>query len=244
MTLFEFAYCSLELCMNVHYVKVRRILKKLCKGSKNFQLLDVGGQKSHYTTNLNCDVHIVDLPRESEVQQQLHLGLTHDMLEEIKRRRSNIKSIDLQDITKTTFKNNTFDGIVSVEVIEHIQDDSAFIYQIHRILKPGGCVVLTTPNGEAVENINPDHFRHYTRAELETKVRECFDKVELFYGVREGFLYNMSIKGWTCRKRILIAPFLMFCRFLANLLEGVSSGNAKNTKHLFAIARKKERIDE
>lgn len=241
MTLFEFAYCCLELCIMVHYVKVRRILKKLCKGSKNFQLLDVGGRKSIYTTNLNCDVHIVDLPRESEVQKQLRLGLTDNMLEQIKRRRSNIKSIKLEDITKTTFKDNTFDGIVSVEVIEHIQDDSAFIYQIHRILKPNRYVVLTTPNGEAVENINPDHVRHYTRAELETKVRECFDDVEVFYGVKEGFLYKMSIKGWACRKRILIAPFLMFCTFLANLLESVSLGKAKNTKHLFAIARKQEK---
>ncbi len=102
-------------------------------------------------------------------------------------------------------------------------------------------MVLTTPNGEAVENTNPDHVRHYTRAQLEKKARECFDNVEVFYGVKGGFLYKMSIKGWACRKNILIAPFLMFCAFLANLLEGVSSPNAKNTRHLFAIARKQEK---
>jgi len=224
----------------VHYTKVRRILKKLTKGTEGFQLLDVGGRKSHYTINVNCDVHIVDLPRESELQEQLGLGLTDDIMEQLRRRRSNIKSIKLEDITKTTFKDNTFNGVVSVEVIEHVLDDSAFVHQIHRILKPGGTFVLTTPNGEAREKTNPDHVREYTRAELEIKLREYFDDVEVFYGVKKGFLHNMTIKGWVSKKpsRILIAPLLMFCGVLANLLERGSSTKAKSTEHLFAVAKK------
>jgi len=43
---------------------------------------------------------------------------------------------------------NQFDAIVSIEVIEHlpIEETQPFLHTILRLLKPGGTVVLTTPN--------------------------------------------------------------------------------------------------
>jgi SAM-dependent methyltransferase len=43
-----------------------------------------------------------------------------------------------------------FDFISSVEVIEHLENPTAFLRSITRLLNPGGVTVLTTPN---VENI-------------------------------------------------------------------------------------------
>lgn len=47
---------------------------------------------------------------------------------------------------KLPFKDNFFDFIFAGEVIEHIFDTKAFLNEIHRVLKPGGYVVITTPN--------------------------------------------------------------------------------------------------
>jgi 2-polyprenyl-3-methyl-5-hydroxy-6-metoxy-1,4-benzoquinol methylase len=44
------------------------------------------------------------------------------------------------------FPENHFDVVFSGEVIEHLYDPDTFLDQIFRILKPGGMVVLTTPN--------------------------------------------------------------------------------------------------
>lgn len=44
------------------------------------------------------------------------------------------------------FKENTFDLILSHEVIEHVQDDQKVINEIVRTLKPGGRLVLFCPN--------------------------------------------------------------------------------------------------
>ncbi|MCP5023107.1 MAG: methyltransferase domain-containing protein [bacterium] len=44
------------------------------------------------------------------------------------------------------FDDNTFDAVISVEVIEHVEDQFAFIRELVRIAKPGALVVLTTPN--------------------------------------------------------------------------------------------------
>lgn len=40
-----------------------------------------------------------------------------------------------------------FDVIVSSEVIEHVPDHYAYLYQVYRFLKPDGWLMLTTPNG-------------------------------------------------------------------------------------------------
>jgi 2-polyprenyl-3-methyl-5-hydroxy-6-metoxy-1,4-benzoquinol methylase len=43
-----------------------------------------------------------------------------------------------------------FDLVTSVEVIEHLENPSAFLRSVCRLLKPGGVAILTTPN---VENV-------------------------------------------------------------------------------------------
>jgi SAM-dependent methyltransferase len=44
------------------------------------------------------------------------------------------------------YEDNTFDYIVSVETIEHIENPNKLINNFHRILVPGGELILTTPN--------------------------------------------------------------------------------------------------
>jgi SAM-dependent methyltransferase len=40
----------------------------------------------------------------------------------------------------------TVDAAVSIEVIEHVEDQFAFLRELARITKPGGTVIVTTPN--------------------------------------------------------------------------------------------------
>lgn len=72
---------------------------------------------------------------------------------------------------------NSFDFAVTFQVIEHIKDDSAFVKEIHRVLKPGGKLLLTTPNRPMSLTRNPWHIREYTAAELSAKVGISFNKV-------------------------------------------------------------------
>lgn len=44
------------------------------------------------------------------------------------------------------FEDNTFDAIVAMEIMEHIQDHEVFFKEANRILKPGGSVYISTPN--------------------------------------------------------------------------------------------------
>jgi SAM-dependent methyltransferase len=43
------------------------------------------------------------------------------------------------------FANNSFDLVVSIEVMEHVEKLAPFLSEIYRVLKPGGSFVWTTP---------------------------------------------------------------------------------------------------
>ncbi|HVX07914.1 class I SAM-dependent methyltransferase [Humibacter sp.] len=44
------------------------------------------------------------------------------------------------------FDDATFDAICAMDVIEHLPDPPAVLRELHRVLKPGGTVVITTPS--------------------------------------------------------------------------------------------------
>jgi 2-polyprenyl-3-methyl-5-hydroxy-6-metoxy-1,4-benzoquinol methylase len=73
---------------------------------------------------------------------------------------------------------NTFDYVVSFQVIEHIEDDHLFVKEIHRVLKPGGKVIITTPNSKLSLTRNPWHVREYTAEGLATLMGRYFPRVE------------------------------------------------------------------
>jgi SAM-dependent methyltransferase len=56
-----------------------------------------------------------------------------------------IRDIRTEDLTATSFENESFDIVVCSHVLEHVPDDSAAFTEIARILKPGGTALLLTP---------------------------------------------------------------------------------------------------
>ncbi len=44
------------------------------------------------------------------------------------------------------FKDDLFDIVLLIEVLEHVKDDRKALEEIHRVLKPGGLAILTAPN--------------------------------------------------------------------------------------------------
>jgi cyclopropane fatty-acyl-phospholipid synthase-like methyltransferase len=74
---------------------------------------------------------------------------------------------------------NAYDSIVSFQVIEHIENDFLYLKEIHRVLKPGGIALLTTPNRKMSLSRNPWHTREYLADELKTLAQKIFSDVEM-----------------------------------------------------------------
>lgn len=61
------------------------------------------------------------------------------------------------------------DAVVALNVLEHIDRDDLALKQIHRILKPGGVLILEVPAGPELYDEYDKlllHYRRYTRAHL------------------------------------------------------------------------------
>jgi SAM-dependent methyltransferase len=74
---------------------------------------------------------------------------------------------------------DAFDVVLNFQVIEHIPDDRGFVSKLARWLKPGGTLMLTTPNKLQSFSENPCHLREYTADELRALLAAAFSKVEL-----------------------------------------------------------------
>ncbi|MEM7548859.1 MAG: class I SAM-dependent methyltransferase [Bacteroidota bacterium] len=75
-------------------------------------------------------------------------------------------------------KSDSFDTVVSFQVIEHIKDDVSFLKEIHRVLKPGGMALISTPNIKKTLTRNPWHIREYTADQLEELCSKIFSEVD------------------------------------------------------------------
>ena len=76
-------------------------------------------------------------------------------------------------------EDNSVDFVVTFQVIEHIEEDEMFLQEIHRVLKPGGKVILTTPNIMMSLTRNPWHTREYTPEQMSQVLKTSFDNFEL-----------------------------------------------------------------
>jgi SAM-dependent methyltransferase len=58
------------------------------------------------------------------------------------------QKVDIVDLNKDSlpYPDNHFDVVTLTEVIEHIEHDRDVLREIHRVTKPDGLVVVTTPN--------------------------------------------------------------------------------------------------
>ena len=75
------------------------------------------------------------------------------------------------------FADESFDYVVSFQVIEHIKRDREFVREVHRVLKKGGKFIVSTPNRPMSLTRNPWHVREYT-AEQFGALLSTFTEVE------------------------------------------------------------------
>ena len=53
---------------------------------------------------------------------------------------------EVMDAAHMTYKSNSFDTVICIDVLEHVQDMEAVLTEIYRVLRPGGQFVMTAPN--------------------------------------------------------------------------------------------------
>lgn len=79
------------------------------------------------------------------------------------------------------FADGSFDLVTGLDVVEHLDNDLAGLQEMHRVLRPGGRALVFVPAFMFLWGVQDDisnHRRRYTRAGLETLVRQAGFEVE------------------------------------------------------------------
>jgi SAM-dependent methyltransferase len=92
----------------------------------------------------------------------------------------------LANLVALPFRRETFDVVLSLQTIEHVWDQLAFLHECARVLRPGGWLVLTTPNRLTFPPGNVFHARELDAAELLELVDESGLREETVLGVHHG----------------------------------------------------------
>ncbi|AKR57787.1 hypothetical protein GCM10011321_33190 [Youhaiella tibetensis] len=125
-----------------HHLKKRRLYVQDLLAR---ELARRGRTKAEALLDLGCGdgTHMVWL---SAFAEQLY-GSDYNAVRLVRARKQMADAtLFLADILDYPAKDNAFDVVFFNHVIEHIPDDMAALETIHRILKPGGLLVLGTPN--------------------------------------------------------------------------------------------------
>jgi SAM-dependent methyltransferase len=101
------------------------------------------------------------------------------------RQNSSLPSISFQqeDSANLRFCDEHFDGVVSFEVIEHVTDYQRYVAEAHRVLRPGGVLIISTPNKRVYTDIpqhrNPFHVHEFYLDEFRNLLTSFFPDVDI-----------------------------------------------------------------
>jgi len=80
------------------------------------------------------------------------------------------------DLIRCPLHDDSLDGVVLLNVLEHIRDDAAAVQQLFRILKPGGVAVIEVPAGPNLFDVYDQtlmHFRRYSLRSISTLMQDA-----------------------------------------------------------------------
>ena len=146
--------------------------------SKHTTVLEIGCGEGYGTHSLSSHVkHITGVDLNSRAIE--HASQKYE---------SQQCSFTLSDGTTLPFDDRSFDVVISLQVIEHVRDDLAFLQEIRRVLKAEGTCIITTPNGSyRVAPQRPPwnrfHVREYTPETLSEILHTVFSEVHV-WGIR------------------------------------------------------------
>lgn len=212
---------------NLHrkrFIKTLDIIKNQLDLTKSPRVLEVGSWPNYLTIALHkmgAQVTATDLrPERIKILKQFNIPII---------------KIDLHHSQPLPLKKSHYDCIVFCEIIEHLnpQKITEIISRLKEVLRPGGIIILTTPNkycfgnllrlqtqsSEKTNRLGHGHWREYSQKEIELYFKNCGMEI------RESKLINFySLVGKVNRNSYLcsIFSFLKYDNKLHNLFKIIS----------------------
>jgi trans-aconitate methyltransferase len=160
---------------------IRDILKQTYKNEENFTVLDIGCGDAFFVTTLS------DLYPKATFYA-IDIAFTEEIVAQIKKEIGSRSILLLQSLEEAGRQmKKKADLVLLLDVIEHIEDDKAFLNELYnnQAIGPDTRIMITVPAFESLF-CSHDHFlghyRRYTNKSLHNTLKGCgFEKIKLGY---------------------------------------------------------------
>jgi ubiquinone/menaquinone biosynthesis C-methylase UbiE len=135
---------------------VRRWLRRAGPPRADQVLLDCGAGTGRFAKEMEAECRVLVLDDHEEALRLLRAKFRPEQILSLAGDR-----VPLPD--------QSLDYVTALDVLEHTPDDRAVVEGFHRLLKPGGCAVVTVPASMALWSdwdVVLHHFRRYSRPQL------------------------------------------------------------------------------
>jgi SAM-dependent methyltransferase len=186
-------YCNYELANEINYLN----LQKLALADAGFYRLEaklMRGQEAPKVLDIGCATGAMPAFLKERGWQAVGVEIS-PAAEYARDRGLDIRSEQLEDCR---FPAGYFDLALASHLIEHLNDPEGFLREIRRILRPGACLMLTTPNiGGFQARLFKDRWRSaifdhqylFSKKTIRTLLKAHGFKIEEIYtwgGLAEG----------------------------------------------------------
>jgi SAM-dependent methyltransferase len=169
---------------------IRTYIDKNIAGQKPFRILNVGVATGASTTMLQQFGGVTSLEYDQDCIDFIKDKVDFEIIQ--------------GSILELPFADNTFDLVCAFDVIEHVEDDTKAVKELHRVARGGGNVLVTVPAFMNLWSQHDDinhHFRRYTRASL----------MSVFNTIKEGGIQFASYFN------SILFPMIFVARKIGNL---------------------------
>lgn len=135
--------------------------------SSEFRILDAGCGTGQMLQHLTRYGHAVGVDSSPEA---IHFAASRD-----------VDRLVLGSIFDLPFAPGSFDCVLSLDVIEHVDDDRQLVQHLYSVVKPGGHLIVTVPAFQALWSEHDEvnwHKRRYRSGQLDALLRETGLEIE------------------------------------------------------------------
>ena len=185
------------------------------------------GQRFEKALNLGTGEGDYDRMIAQYADEVIGVDINEDDLAHARALNHDVKNLryEVNNALELSYPDNSFDLVVSCEVLEHVGDPAQMVREIERVLKPGGIAIMTFPSREFPGTYDP--VNRAWQATGKSRRRERLIAQGAYAFGHEYLIGSSDFKWWVKRRGLKLLEFRNLSGHLVGLLEMYWTGIAQ-----------------